>query len=138
MNNISNISSQVIERAFGLLQKRFPRVTYLRQRTLKKKIKVVLAASVLHNLSIMEGDYFNGPLSEPEVCYSNMELIHEYESHIHTLHYNSTNLISLQDPPQVIYVERICTNLNTRLGTYKRNIMVEKIHQYNLAHPDPQ
>ena len=60
-------TSKVVERAFGLLQQRFPGVTYLRQKTLKKKIKVVLASCVLHNLCIMEGDYFNGPLSEPEV-----------------------------------------------------------------------
>ena len=58
---------QVVERAFGLLQKRFPRVQYLRQLTLRKKIKVVLAACVLHNICIMESDYFNGQLSDPEV-----------------------------------------------------------------------
>ena len=47
---------QNVERAFGLLLKRFPRLTLLNQKTTKKKIKVILSSCALHNICIMEND----------------------------------------------------------------------------------
>ena len=46
----------VIERAFGLLGLRFPRVTHLKFKTNKKRIKCVVATCVLHNWCLMEDD----------------------------------------------------------------------------------
>ena len=46
----------VIERAFGLLGIRFPRLTHITSRTNDKRIKIVVAACVLHNWCIMEDD----------------------------------------------------------------------------------
>ena len=46
----------VIERAFGLLGLRFPRVTHLPFRDNKKRTKCVVAACVLHNWCLMEDD----------------------------------------------------------------------------------
>ena len=47
---------QNVERAFALLLQRFPRLSKLNQRTLRKKVKVILAACVLHNICILEKD----------------------------------------------------------------------------------
>ena len=49
-------SFQNVERAFALLLQRFPRLLKLNQRTLSKKIKVVMAACILHNICILEND----------------------------------------------------------------------------------
>ena len=46
----------VIERAFGLLGLRFPRVTHLKFKTNSKRIKCVVATCVLHNWCLMEDD----------------------------------------------------------------------------------
>ena len=46
----------VIERAFGLLGLRFPRITHLKCKSNTKRIKVVVAACVLHNWCLMEDD----------------------------------------------------------------------------------
>ena len=46
----------VIERAFGLLGIRFPRLTHLRCHTNEKRIIHVVAACVLHNWCLMEDD----------------------------------------------------------------------------------
>ena len=46
----------VIERAFGLLGIRFPRLTHLRSRNNDKRIVHVVAACVLHNWCLMEDD----------------------------------------------------------------------------------
>ena len=46
----------VIERAFGLLGLRFPRVTHLHFRSNKKRILCVVAACVLHNWCLIEDD----------------------------------------------------------------------------------
>ena len=46
----------VIERAFGLLGIRFPRLTHINSRTNEKRINIVVAACVLHNWCIMEDD----------------------------------------------------------------------------------
>ena len=46
----------VIERAFGLLAIRFPRLTHITSRTNDKRIKIVVVACVLHNWCIMEDD----------------------------------------------------------------------------------
>ena len=46
----------VIERAFGLLGLRFPRVTSLPFRSNKKRIKCIVACCVLHNWCLMEED----------------------------------------------------------------------------------
>ena len=46
----------VIERAFGLLRLRFPRLMKLKVNTLEKCIKCIVAACVLHNWCIMEDD----------------------------------------------------------------------------------
>ena len=46
----------VIERAFGLLGLRFPRLMKLKVNTLEKCIKCIVAACVLHNWCIMEDD----------------------------------------------------------------------------------
>lgn len=55
-NTANSIVFQNIERAFGMLIKRFPRLQLLNQKTLRKKIKVIMAACVLHNICIMEND----------------------------------------------------------------------------------
>ena len=47
---------QNVERAFALLLLRFPRVTRLNQKYLRKKIKVVMTSCILHNLCIIEND----------------------------------------------------------------------------------
>ena len=46
----------MIERAFGLLGIRFPRLSYLRCRTNEKRITHVVAACVLHNWCLIEDD----------------------------------------------------------------------------------
>ena len=46
----------VIERAFGLLGLRFPRVTLLPFRSNKKRIQCVVACCVLHNWCLIEDD----------------------------------------------------------------------------------
>ena len=46
----------VIERAFGLLGLRFPRITHLKCKSNNKRIKVVVATCVLHNWCLMEDD----------------------------------------------------------------------------------
>ena len=46
----------VIERAFGLLGLRFPRLSYVTAKSNKKRIKIIVAACVLHNWCIMEDD----------------------------------------------------------------------------------
>ena len=46
----------VIERAFGLLALRFPRLTFLKVKTDEKRILCVAAACVLHNWCLMEDD----------------------------------------------------------------------------------
>ncbi len=63
---------QVVERSFGLLQHHFPWVTFLRQRTLRKKVFIIVAACVLHNICIEEGDDFNEYLSEDIDDYRNV------------------------------------------------------------------
>ena len=54
----TNLASKrsVIERAFGLLGQRFPRLLKLKIKTLEKKILCVVSACVLHNWCIMEND----------------------------------------------------------------------------------
>ena len=54
----TNLASKrsVIERAFGLLGIRFPRLTHITSRTNEKRIKIVVAACILHNWCIMEDD----------------------------------------------------------------------------------
>ena len=54
----TNLASKrsVIERAFGLLGLRFPRLSHLNARSNEKRIKCVVAACVLHNWCIMEDD----------------------------------------------------------------------------------
>ena len=47
---------QNVERGFGLLLQRFPRLLILNQYTLEKKIRVVMAACILHNVCILEKD----------------------------------------------------------------------------------
>lgn len=61
--DVSFSISQNVERSFALLLHRFPRLKLLTQRTLRKKIQVVLAACVLHNLCILEGDDIDGYLT---------------------------------------------------------------------------
>ena len=46
----------VIERAFGLLGVRFPRVTHLKFRSNRKRILCVVACCVLHNWCLIEDD----------------------------------------------------------------------------------
>ena len=46
----------VIERAFGLLGSRFPRLLKLNVKTLEKRINCIVSACVLHNWCIMEDD----------------------------------------------------------------------------------
>ena len=46
----------VIERAFGLLGIRFPRITHLKFRSNKKHILCVVATCVLHNWCLLEDD----------------------------------------------------------------------------------
>ena len=46
----------VIERAFGLLGLRFPRLLKLKVQSLDKRIKCIVAACVLHNWCLMEDD----------------------------------------------------------------------------------
>ena len=46
----------VIERAFGLLGLRFPRLLKLKVQSLEKRINCIVAACVLHNWCIMEND----------------------------------------------------------------------------------
>ena len=46
----------VIERAFGLLGLRFPRLVKLKVRSLEKRINCIVSACVLHNWCIMEDD----------------------------------------------------------------------------------
>ena len=46
----------VIERAFGLLGLRFPRITHLKCRSNEKRILSVVAACVLHNWCLIEDD----------------------------------------------------------------------------------
>ena len=46
----------VIERAFGLLGLRFPRLMKLKVNSLEKRIQCIVAACVLHNWCIMEDD----------------------------------------------------------------------------------
>ena len=46
----------LIERAFGLLGLRFPRLAHLKFRSNDKRIMCVVAACVLHNWCIMEDD----------------------------------------------------------------------------------
>ena len=52
----TNLASRrsVIERAFGLLGIRFPRLTHITSRSNEKRIKIVVAACILHNWCIME------------------------------------------------------------------------------------
>ena len=54
----TNLSSKrsVIERAFGLLGIRFPRLTHLTSRTNGKRINIVVSACVLHNWCLIEDD----------------------------------------------------------------------------------
>ena len=54
----TNLASKrsVIERAFGLLGLRFPRLGHLKFRSNDKRIKCVVAACVLHNWCLMEDD----------------------------------------------------------------------------------
>ena len=47
---------QNVERSFALLLLRFPRLNKLNQQTLVKKLKVVMAACILHNICILEND----------------------------------------------------------------------------------
>ena len=47
---------QNVERSFALLLQRFPRTVKLNQHTLQKKIKVVMASCILHNICIIEND----------------------------------------------------------------------------------
>ena len=46
----------IIERAFGLLGLRFPRLLKLKVQSLEKRINCIVAACVLHNWCIMEDD----------------------------------------------------------------------------------
>ena len=56
-NRIFNMHRRaVIERAFGLLGIRFPRITHLKFRSNKKRILCVVATCVLHNLCLLEDD----------------------------------------------------------------------------------
>ena len=50
---------QVVERAFALLLQRFPRIQKLNQATLAKKVKIVMASCMLHNICILEKDNIN-------------------------------------------------------------------------------
>ena len=54
----TNLASKrsVIERAFGLLGQRFPRLLKLKVKTLEKKIACIVSACVLHNWCIIEND----------------------------------------------------------------------------------
>ena len=54
----TNLASKrsVIERAFGLLGQRFPRLLKLKVKSLDKKIMCVVSACVLHNWCILEND----------------------------------------------------------------------------------
>ena len=54
----TNLASKrsVIERAFGLLGQRFPRLLKLKVKSLDKKIICIVSACVLHNWCIMEND----------------------------------------------------------------------------------
>ena len=59
----------VIERAFGLLGLRFPRITHLHCKHNKKRIKIVVACCVLHNWCLNEDDDDESlfePLAEEE------------------------------------------------------------------------
>ena len=68
---------QNVERAFGLLLKRFPRLTLLNQKTTKKKIKVILSSCALHNICIMENDSVRSYLRKAKKVSSiNIRLIH--------------------------------------------------------------
>ena len=60
------IVSQNVERSFGLLKKRFPRIVKLNQKTSEKKVVVVMAACALHNICIQEKDNINYFLSAAE------------------------------------------------------------------------
>ena len=54
----TNLASKrsVIERAFGLLGQRFPRLLKLKVKTLDKKIACIVSACVLHKWCIIEND----------------------------------------------------------------------------------
>ena len=73
----TNLASKrsVIERAFGLLGLRFPRLTYLRFRTNDKRIMSVVAACVLHNWCIMEDD-------EDDTMFRLAENVQELDMHV--------------------------------------------------------
>ena len=47
---------QVIERCFGFILRRWPRLKYLNMKSKEKRLKVVAAACALHNLCILEND----------------------------------------------------------------------------------
>ena len=54
----TNLASKrsVIERAFGLLGQRFPRLLKLKVKSLDKKIMCIVSTCVLHNWCILEND----------------------------------------------------------------------------------
>ena len=54
----TNLASKrsVIERAFGLLGQRFPRLLKLKVKSLDKKVLCIVSACVLHNWCIIEND----------------------------------------------------------------------------------
>lgn len=67
--NKFTISFQNVERAFSLLFRRFPRLHLLNMKSEQKKIKVVMAACMLHNICIMENDNVDYYLQKAkEVC----------------------------------------------------------------------
>ena len=55
-SGLPKISFQNVERVFALLLLRFPRVNKLNQKSIGKKIKIVMSCCFLHNICILEKD----------------------------------------------------------------------------------
>ena len=65
-------NSQDIERVFGLLKNRWPRLKMVDVHSLELLVHIIQASVVLHNFTVMEGDhidYFMDEENEDPVCF---------------------------------------------------------------------
>lgn len=89
----------------------------------------------------MEGDYFSGPLSDPEVCSKfHLDCLSSYiemSTCVRTILIHYQLCFLFQPEPNVYMLTPICTVQNSRVGKYKRNLLVNRIRLYNLQNPQP-
>lgn len=66
-NTCLSSKRQVIERTFALLKGRFRRLKYIHQQTLHEVCQTVLAACILHNVCLLQGDHLEDILLNEDI-----------------------------------------------------------------------